>query len=43
VVYVPDRPDIHVRLPPLIFRLRHARSLPSSLKIYSITHPDTWQ
>ncbi|TKS61127.1 MAG: hypothetical protein EWM73_03016 [Nitrospira sp.] len=23
VVHVPDRPDIHVRLPPLIFRLRH--------------------
>ena len=28
VVHMPDRPYIHVRLPPLIFRLRHT-SLPS--------------
>ena len=31
MVHVPDRPNIHVRLPPLIFRLRHTRSLPKNL------------
>ena len=35
VVHVPDRPNIHVRLPPLIFRLRHT-SLPSVLTQKSI-------
>ena len=35
VVHVPNRPNIHVRLPPLIFRLRHT-SLPSVLTEESI-------
>ena len=41
VVHVPDRPDIHVRLPPLIFRLRHDLA-PFRLRstIDSIIHHD---
>src|SRR4029077_19891083 len=36
VVHVPDRPAIHVRLPPLIFRLRH-----TLLPFYTLQQPHT--